>query len=297
MLSKIVLIASVASMVVADNNSTEAIGMQAGYFPQDYKPLALTSSCSYSATCNAGGIEGVCVSISAGCCSGTTTSGLCPGSSDIKCCTKNSCSTPQGSGTCMQTSACSGSSVAGYCTGPSDLQCCVGGGTACSTPQGSGTCVSTSQCSGTSVPGYCPGAADIQCCVSGSSTGHYGLDVSQSMSSSTTNCFAGTYSFIVPRGYQSTGNVDSAVCTTIKNAYSSGFKVRDAYLFPCPTCSKSAATQVGELVDHLNANCKSQWSGRVWLDIEGSQYWKGNTGSNQGTVHHTMNLFLFHFYS
>lgn len=64
----------------------------------------------------------VCVSISAGCCSGTVTSNLCPGSSDIKCCTNNPCSTPSGSGTCKQTSACSGTSVPGYCTGPSDLQ-------------------------------------------------------------------------------------------------------------------------------------------------------------------------------
>jgi len=48
-----------------------------------------------------------------------------------------------------------------------------------------------------------------------------------------------------------------------------------------PTCSKSAATQMSELVTYLDANCKSQWSGRVWLDIEGSQYWLGSTSSNQ----------------
>ena len=35
------------------------------------------------------------------------------------------------------------------------------------------------------------------------------------------------------------------------------------------------------LVSYLNTNCKSQWSGRVWLDIEGSQYWLGSTSSNQ----------------
>ena len=84
-----------------------------------------TTACSYSATCTVSGIEGVCVSVSAGCCTGTTTSNLCPGSSDIKCCTNNKCSTPSGSGTCKQTSACSGTSIPGYCTGPSDLQCCV----------------------------------------------------------------------------------------------------------------------------------------------------------------------------
>jgi len=109
----------------------------------------------------------------------------------------------------------------------------------------------------------------------------YGLDVSASVSSSTASCFAGTYSFIVPRGYHSTGSIDTAVCTTIKNAKNAGFKVRDAYLFPCPTCSKSASTQVQELVDHLNGNCKAEWSGRIWLDIEGSQYWKGNYDSNK----------------
>lgn len=36
--------------------------------------------CGYSATCSAGGYEGACVSIGAGCCNGgTVTSGLCPG--------------------------------------------------------------------------------------------------------------------------------------------------------------------------------------------------------------------------
>jgi hypothetical protein len=53
------------------------------------------------------------------------TSGLCSGSSDIKCCTSPTCTTPVGQGSCVQTSACGGQSYAGYCTGPADLQCCV----------------------------------------------------------------------------------------------------------------------------------------------------------------------------
>lgn len=104
-----------------------------GYTTQELESNNSTSKlqgCSYSATCSAGGVEGVCVSISAGCCSGTVTSNLCSGSSDIKCCTNNKCSTPSGSGTCEQTSLCSsqgGTSYSGYCTGPSDVQCCVKG--------------------------------------------------------------------------------------------------------------------------------------------------------------------------
>eukprot|EP01034_Spumella_vulgaris_P035970 gene35970-44356_t len=52
-------------------------------------------------------------------------------------------------------------------------------------------------------------------------------------------------------------------------------------MFPCPTCSKSAAAQTNELVTYLKANCASQWSGRIWLDVEGSQYWTGSSSNNQ----------------
>lgn len=184
--------------------------------------------------CSSGGIEGVCVSISAGCCSGKTTSNLCPGSSDVKCCTENSCSTPYGTGTCKQTSACTGKSYSGYCTGPTDLQCCVSGSP---------------------------------------SSGSFGVDVSASVSSSTFSCLksSGFGTFAIPRGYQSTGKVDSNVCSNLKNAQSGGFSYRDVYMFPCPTCSASAKSQMSDLVSYIKANCASSWSGRVWLDVEGSQ--------------------------
>ena len=60
-----------------------------------------------------------------------------------------------------------------------------------------------------------------------------------------------------------------------------GFKTRDTYLFPCPTCSASASSQVNQLISYLNSNCKSQWSGRIWLDIEGTSYWSSSTSTNQ----------------
>lgn len=187
------------------------------------------------------------MSISSGCCSsGVVTSGLCSGSSDIKCCTQSTCSTPAGSGTCMQTSLCSskgGSSYSGYCSGPSDLQCCVVGS-------------------------------------SGSAT--YGVDISSALSSTVASCFASAgLTYIIPRGYRSSGSVDTNVCTSITTAASAGIKTRDVYMFPCPTCSKTAAAQMSELVTYLNANCKSTWSGRVWLDIEGTQYWSSSTTTNQ----------------
>lgn len=203
--SLVVVCASVSADVknsMTFNSSEPAHGMRAGITvdnDEQIKGVEVSSgTCSYSNSCTVSGYEGACVSISSGCCSsGVVTSNLCPGSSDIKCCTQSKCTTPSGSGTCMQTSLCSskgGKSVAGYCSGPSDLQCCV----------------------------------------TGSSSGQYGLDISSTMSTSAASCFTSSgYSFAVPRGYQSVGQVDTQVCTSIINAYNAGFKVRDAYLFPC----------------------------------------------------------------
>jgi hypothetical protein len=96
----------------------------------------------------------------------------------------------------------------------------------------------TSACTGTSVPGYCVGPSEVQCCVSGTppapTNSDYGLDVSDPVSPSTASCFVSSgKSFIIPRGYHSTGSVDTAVCTSIINAANAGIKTRDTYMFPC----------------------------------------------------------------
>jgi len=232
-------------------------GMKAGYITNYTKGeifdenIYLNSSdslgsCSYPSTCSVSGYTGVCVSISSGCCSkGTVTSNLCPGSSDIKCCTQSTCTTSSASGTCMQTSLCSSKG-------------------------------------GTSISGYCVGPTDLQCCVTKTTSGSHGVDVSTSVSSTHASCFASSsITYIIPRGYRSVGSVDTNVCTTLKNAKSAGISVRDVYLFPCPTCSASASSQMSQLVTYLKANCASSWSGRIWLDIEGTQYWTGSTSSNK----------------
>ncbi len=147
------------------------------------------------------------MSISAGCCSGTVTSGLCPGSSDIKCCTNNPCSTPFGTGTCKQTSACKDSSVPGYCSGPSDIQCCVAG-----------------------APSLAPAPAPAP------TAGVYGVDLASAVSTSSFNCLksSGFNTFTIPRGFRSTGAVDTNVCSNLNNAMAAGITYRDTYMFPCP---------------------------------------------------------------
>ncbi|KAL8977569.1 MAG: hypothetical protein Q9205_006655, partial [Flavoplaca limonia] len=66
----------------------------------------------------------------------------------------------------------SGFNVASHCPNdPDDVQCCVK--KACSTPQGSGTCINTADkgsCKGAMLAGHCPGDDTIQCCVPGAST-------------------------------------------------------------------------------------------------------------------------------
>ena len=71
-------------------------------------------------------------------------------------------------------------------------------------------------------------------------------------SSSSASCMKSAgISFVIPRGYQSNCQVDTQVCTSIKNAYSAGISKRDTYMFPSPTCSKSASSQMSELVSYL----------------------------------------------
>lgn len=113
--------------------------------------------------------------------------------------------------------------------------------------------------------------------------GSYGVDISAQMSSTTASCLVSQDfgSIIIPRGYKSTGSIDTAVCGTLNAAVSAGIKIRDAYIFPDPTGTKSARSQMSELVNYLTSNCKSAWSGRIWLDVEGSQYWKGDFEANK----------------
>mmetsp|Transcript_78689 Transcript_78689/g.157359 ORF Transcript_78689/g.157359 Transcript_78689/m.157359 type:complete len:351 (-) Transcript_78689:149-1201(-) len=223
-----------------------------GDIPNDGVASNSSLGCSYVSTCTTGGVEGVCVSVSSGCCArGTTTSGLCAGSSDVLCCTSPPCTTPYGTGTCE--TSCAGTSFSGYCSGPSDMQCCVADAPSPAPPTPS------------------PGASLT------------GVDVAYAVSSATAACFKSNgIDFIIPRAFRSTGAVDTEACTTLVNAKAAGITMLDVYLFPCPACATSAAAaQVNATVAYLSSTCDSSWSGKIWLDIEGSQYWTGSATANQ----------------
>ena len=80
------------------------------------------------------------------------------------------------------------------------------------------------------------------------------------------------FSFGIVRAYQSFGQPDSRAAATVANAWAGGMAHVDVYMFPCPRCGKSAATQVDELVHYLRSNGVRY--GMVWLDIEGAGYWR-----------------------
>jgi hypothetical protein len=64
--------------------------------------------------------------------------------------------------------------------------------------------------------------------------GYHGVDVSSTITSSAASCFKSAgISFVIPRGYKSSGSVDTAVCGSLKNAHNAGIATRDAYMFPC----------------------------------------------------------------
>jgi len=102
------------------------------------------------------------------------------------------------------------------------------------------------------------------------------------VSSSTASCFKSNgVNMLIARAWHSTGTVDTTACGTLQSAQSAGIAVRDVYMFPCPTCSASAASQVNSMVSYLSSTCPFLWSGKIWLDVEGSQYWLGSSSSNQ----------------
>jgi hypothetical protein len=110
--------------------------------------------------------------------------------------------------------------------------------------------------------------------------GQLGVDISQPLSQSTAECMVkdGYGSVLIPRAYLSYGQVDTAACGSIDAGISAGFKTVGAYMFPCPSCG-SASAQVQSLVDYLNG-C-SAFQGTIWLDIEGEQYWLGDSTKNR----------------
>lgn len=110
-----------------------------------------------------------------------------------------------------------------------------------------------------------------------------GVDVSQPLDANTASCLInqGYGSIAIARAFKSGGSVDTNFCGTISNAVSAGYQNVAVYLFPCTKCGP-AADQVNTLVSALNGCSAAQGSlFKIWLDVEGTQYWLGDYSKNQ----------------
>ena len=91
-----------------------------------------------------------------------------------------------------------------------------------------------------------------------------GIDVSQLHSEDVLKCFVKQgYTFIVARAYKSFGAFDSNAIGTLANAQKAGMQDNGVYLFPCTSQTKTAQSQVNEMVQGL----KGSTYGKVWIDI------------------------------
>jgi hypothetical protein len=108
-----------------------------------------------------------------------------------------------------------------------------------------------------------------------------GFDVSSLVSEADITCMMNAgYSAIIVRAWQSNGVNDPNVKSTLANAKSAGIGHQDVYMFPCPTCSASAATQFNDMVSNLG----SLLYDKIWFDIEedyAGQYWSTSTTTNR----------------
>lgn len=88
-----------------------------------------------------------------------------------------------------------------------------------------------------------------------------GLDLAGSFSAANFQCIKNAgYSYVILRGYRSTGSLDPTATQSLTNAKSAGL-VTDMYMFPCR--GKSASTQVDEMINGINGNLY----GTIWIDV------------------------------
>jgi len=68
---------------------------------------------------------------------------------------------------------------------------------------------------------------------------------------------------MVTRAYKSYAAFDSNAVATLANAQKAGMSDTGVYLFPCTSSTKSAQSQVNEMIQGLHGSTYN----RVWIDV------------------------------
>nr|CAD2132062.1 unnamed protein product [Meloidogyne enterolobii] len=107
-----------------------------------------------------------------------------------------------------------------------------------------------------------------------------GIDISSPANLEQTKCFKKNgYKSIYIRVWQSNNKFDSNSVNTIKNARTAGIDNVDCYVFPCAKCKDANPKNIIEKI-LKNLKAKNVKCDRIWIDVEGPQYWKTNKQQN-----------------
>jgi hypothetical protein len=115
----------------------------------------------------------------------------------------------------------------------------------------------------------------------------YGIDSISKDVPVSTDCFQknGNISFAIVTGlvidYNSGYRISSNVCSALKNAQSAGVVDREVVAFPDPNCGGThnacdgfAQKQIDALMKEINTNCKSAFTGRIWIVVDNPEWWE-----------------------
>eukprot|EP01127_Copromyxa_protea_P024817 TRINITY_DN9_c0_g1_i2.p1 TRINITY_DN9_c0_g1~~TRINITY_DN9_c0_g1_i2.p1 ORF type:complete len:216 (-),score=36.52 TRINITY_DN9_c0_g1_i2:64-711(-) len=116
-------------------------------------------------------------------------------------------------------------------------------------------------------------------CFTFASADVYGVDVSSSVSQSAWSCLKSQHGvqFAVARAFTSVGTFDHACVDTVKNARAAGLSPVDVYFFPAFHHIGANASVDTFHKGMVNGNVQAD---KVWLDIEGSDYWGSDHATN-----------------
>ena len=114
------------------------------------------------------------------------------------------------------------------------------------------------------------------------------VDVSTSVSTDQFQCLSSQgVSGVVVRAWRSLGDFDKNAPATVASAHQAGIPNVDVYMFPCIKCG-NFEDQVSGLLSGLNETAFD----RVWLDVEGVQYWTGDCGQNLKDFEDLMSILI-----
>lgn len=120
-------------------------------------------------------------------------------------------------------------------------------------------------------------------------TAEYGMDNYVTGTTLSTDCIqSANVSVVIADGllvdYTTGYSVSKTMCPTLQNAEAAGVAHRDVFLYPDPNCGGTrnacdgfSDKQVEALTTYINDNCKSSWTGRIWVVVDNPSWWEDIT--------------------